>query len=116
MGWIHGDIKSNNILVDKHGIPHLIDFELARSLEDTGQGKFFGTRSYAPPEQHEGKKLDTTVDVYAMAGVLYRMITNKSAFQRVDNAKEAENRRTTAPNISKRIPKKLKMLLTAASV
>ena len=114
MGWIHGDIKSNNILVDKHGIPHLIDFELARSLEDTGQGKFFGTRSYAPPEQHEGKKLDATVDVYAMAGVLYRMITNKSAFQRVDNAKEAENRRITPPDISKRMPKKLKMLLTAA--
>ena len=81
MNWIHGDIKSNNILVDQLGIPHLIDFELARALSSTGTGKFFGTRSYAPPEQHDGHKLDTTVDVYAMAAVLHRMITNKSVFE-----------------------------------
>jgi serine/threonine protein kinase len=114
MNWIHGDIKSNNILVDQSGIPHLIDFELARALSSTGTGKFFGTRSYAPPEQHDGLKLDASVDVYAMAGVLHRMITNKSVFERVDNAKEAHHRRTTAPNISKSIPKNLRTLLQNA--
>ena len=91
MNWIHGDIKSNNILVDGKGMPHLIDFELARALSSTGTGKF-GTRSYAPPEQHDGLKLDATVDVYAMAGVLHRMITNKPVFERVDNDKEAMHR------------------------
>ena len=110
MGWIHGDIKSNNILVDSEGNPHLIDFELARPIENTGKGKFFGTRSYAPPEQHEGKQLTASVDVYAMAGVLYRMITNKVAFER-QNSLEAENRRTTEPNISKRITSPLKEIL-----
>ena len=114
MNWIHGDIKSNNILVDANGVPHLIDFELARSLNSTGTGKFFGTRSYAPPEQHEGKALDTSVDVYAMAGVLHRMITNKSVFERVDNNKEAQHRRKTKPAISKSLPKDVKTLLLDA--
>ena len=39
MNWIHGDIKSNNILVDGNGIPHLIDFQLARAISSTGTGK-----------------------------------------------------------------------------
>ena len=101
---IHGDIKSNNILVDGNGMPHLIDFELARALSSTGTGKiFWNTVCYAPPEQHDGlQELDTTVDVYAMAGVLHRMITNKPVFERVDNDKEAMHRRTTTPNISKK--------------
>ena len=114
MNWIHGDIKSNNILVDEQGAAHLIDFELARDLNKTGTGRFFGTRSYAPPEQHDGLKLDATVDVYAMAGVLHRMITNKPVFERLDNAKEAMNRRKTAPNISKRLPANLRRLLAEA--
>ena len=113
-GWIHGDIKSKNILIDLKGLPYLIDFELARSLDSTGQRKFFGTRSYAPPEQHEGRKLTTSVDVYAMAGVLHRMITNKLPFERVDNAKEAKMRRNTPPNISKKLPSALRELLIRA--
>ena len=111
MNWIHGDIKSNNILVDGNGIPHLIDFELARAISSTGTGKVFGTRSYAPPEQHDGLKTDTTVDVYAMAGVLHRMITNKPVFERVDNDKKPLHRRKTRPNISSRLPQALRTLL-----
>ena len=114
MDWIHGDIKSKNILVTKEGNPILIDFELARPLNNTGNLKFFGTRSYAPPEQHDGLTLTTSVDVYAMAGVLYRMLTNKLPFKRVENDQEAELRRNVAPSISSKLPSKLRSLLLSA--
>ena len=114
MDWIHGDIKSKNILVTKEGKPILIDFELARPLHSTGNLKFFGTRSYAPPEQHDGLTLTTSVDVYAMAGVLYRMLTNKLPFKRVENDQEAELRRNVAPSISSKLPAKLRSLLLSA--
>ena len=113
IGWIHGDIKSKNILIDQKHFPHLIDFELSRPLEETGKRKFFGTRSYAPPEQHQGKKLTTSVDVYAMAGVLYRCITNKLPFEAVEKEQQAKER-LNPPNISKRLPNNLRDLLISA--
>ena|GEM_PF-6328974 len=112
--WIHGDIKSKNILIDQSGQPHLIDFELARPLHETGRGGFFGTRSYAPPEQHEGKKLTTSVDIYALSCVLIRMITDNLPYERISNAKQAYVRKTTPPKIDSTIPVKLKTLLQQA--
>lgn len=109
--WIHGDIKSKNILIDRSRQPHLIDFELARPLHETGRGGFFGTRSYAPPEQHEGKKLTTSVDLYALACVLIRMITDNLPYERISNSKQAYIRKITPPSIASSVPPKLKQLL-----
>jgi serine/threonine protein kinase len=114
IGWIHGDLKSKNILVSADGFPHLIDFELARPIQSTGSGKFFGTRSYAPPEQHDGLQLTTSVDVYSMAGVLCRMISNQLPYESVDNDKQAKHRRKNKPKISKRYPTELRDLLVSA--
>ena len=71
--WIHGDIKSKNILVKTDHTPILIDFELTRSLQKTGRGKFFGTRSYAPPEQHRGENLTPSVDIYSLTAILFHL-------------------------------------------
>ena len=114
IGWIHGDLKSKNILIGADGFPHLIDFELARPVSSTGSGKFFGTRSYAPPEQHDGLRLTPSVDVYSMAGVLCRMISNQLPFEAVDNDKQAHNRRKSKPKLSKKYPSKLRDLLLSA--
>ena len=77
--WIHGDIKSKNILVRPDHIPILIDFELTAPSK-TGRGKFFGTRSYAPPEQHRGENLTPSVDIYSLTTILCKMISRVHPF------------------------------------
>lgn len=112
--WIHGDIKAKNILVSKDGHPYIIDFELSRHVSETGKGKFFGTRSYAPPEQHDGLKLTPAADVYALAGLMCRMLCGQLPYAKMDNAVQAEKRRTVKPQLPKKIPARLLTILEQA--
>ena len=112
--WIHGDIKAKNILVSTRGIPYIIDFELSRHLTETGKGKFFGTRSYAPPEQHDGLLLTPSVDIYALGGLLCRMLCGQLPYPKMDNNKQANKRRTLPPQLPNNISNRLKSLLLKA--
>ncbi|MGD9690235.1 MAG: protein kinase [Phycisphaerales bacterium] len=84
---LHRDLKPSNILVDRTGHPRVLDFGLARRLNDdptptlTHAGGFVGTPSYASPEQIEGgpAALDVRTDVYALGAVLYRAVTGRPA-------------------------------------
>ena len=86
-GWIHCDIKPDNILVSNSGEVKLIDFTIARKIK-TGLGKLFsfgggtvqGTRSYMSPEQIRNKVLDQRSDVYSFACVMFELLSGRPPY------------------------------------
>jgi serine/threonine protein kinase len=86
-GWVHRDIKPDNILVASSGDVRIIDFALAQRRV-SGLAKFFrretktqGTRSYMSPEQIRGQQLDARADVYSFAATCYEMVTGRPPFR-----------------------------------
>jgi predicted Ser/Thr protein kinase len=89
LGMIHRDIKPGNILVERREDgtwkPYVVDFGLARQVEDHGQtqtGEVLGTPAYMSPEQGNGDvhELDRRTDVYSLGATLYDVIAGRPPF------------------------------------
>jgi len=81
-GLVHRDVKPANILVDRHGIPKLADFGIARDDAQekalTREGVVIGTWAFMPPEQREGGgEVDARSDIYAFGVTLYALLTGR---------------------------------------
>lgn len=78
---VHRDLKPGNVLVDANGQPHLLDFGVAKVLEEdeigaqTQTGARFMSRAYAAPEQVRGEHVGTAVDVYALGVLLFELLS-----------------------------------------
>src|SRR5262249_22422315 len=81
---IHRDLKPQNIVVGENDRVYIMDFGIARSMEQSGltqTGAVVGTLEYMSPEQAKGEKVDYRSDLYAFGLIFYEMLTGVSAFK-----------------------------------
>jgi serine/threonine protein kinase len=89
---IHRDLKPSNILVDANGQAKLLDFGIARILDEENRRdrtvERLLTPDYASPEQVRGQAQTTATDVYSLGAVLYRLLSGKSPHAQAEGSKE----------------------------
>jgi eukaryotic-like serine/threonine-protein kinase len=84
-GILHRDVKPANVLLGHDGRARLVDFGIARALDDgradlTAPGSIMGTLRYMAPEQLAGRGAGPAGDVFALGAVLHEMLTGRYAF------------------------------------
>ncbi len=84
---VHRDIKPSNVLVDTEGRVRLLDFGIAKLLDDTGEAALTRaserllTPQYAAPEQLLGQPVGVGADVYALGMLLYLLLADELPYR-----------------------------------
>jgi eukaryotic-like serine/threonine-protein kinase len=75
-GLIYRDMKPSNAMLETSGGIKVVDFGIAKVLQQTRQGTSIGTPGYAPPEQYQGLA-SVESDVFALAATLHHLLTGR---------------------------------------
>jgi serine/threonine-protein kinase len=85
---VHRDLKPSNVLVDTQNAPHVLDFGIAKLLEESGEAALTSTGmrvlspAYAAPEQVLGEPIGTATDVYALGLMLCELLVGQLPHRR----------------------------------
>ena len=111
---IHRDLKPQNVLVGAFGETVVIDWGLARGLDEadstapphfasaahgqTHVGAILGTPSYMAPEQARGERADERTDVYAIGAILYHVLAGRPPHVAASSSTRVRSARTASHN------------------
>ena len=113
-GYVHRDLKTQNILLDKNLDMKMCDFGLTRSRSElnSGSGQFAGTPCYMAPELYERKYYDEKVDVFAFGTVVWEIYSQKVPYANCESS-EIKQKVTKGEELycSSIIPKQISNLI-----
>jgi eukaryotic-like serine/threonine-protein kinase len=127
-GVIHRDLKPSNVMFTTEGTVKILDFGLARELQDkalgpagdsrtltlTQEGSLIGTPAYMSPEQARRDPLDRRTDIFSFGCILFRCLVGRPAFEGETVAEVIDAILTHEPDWSKlpaRLPASVKSIL-----
>ena len=97
-GFVHCDVKPQNMLVSKAGILKITDFGIARAMATiSGEEKYdvvWGSPYYFSPEQASGKPPSPATDVYSLGVIAFELMTGQLPFDAEDSAELARMHRS----------------------
>jgi serine/threonine-protein kinase len=84
-GIVHRDVKPANIMITGNGDVKVMDFGIARAIDDLGATltstwNIVGTAQYLSPEQAQGSVADARSDLYSTGCLLYELLTGRPPF------------------------------------
>lgn len=121
-GVVHRDIKPSNIMFDLRGLPILVDFGIAKLVDSatqlTAENSVFGTPHYMPPEQWRNEPATPETDQYALAVVVFSLVTGRPPFDAPTSPalmyKHLEEAPPLASSIRPGLPAEIDSVLTRA--
>ncbi len=109
---MHRDLKPDNIFLTRNGPVKLLDFGVAKCINDaapprpyeTEPGDFVGTLMYAPPECLDGKPFDPRSDLYSLGVVLWETLVGVHPFHGLQRLQTMTNISIGVPPLESKLP------------